>query len=413
MLSNRLAGRARLAGLLEASFLSVPRFAIYPLRRHAPAGEEGDRACDSSGVPIPAFRGVVALMQTSRQGPAVTAVLLSYDCEAYIGAALDGVLAQDYAGPLEIVVSDDASRDASFEIAQARAGQYRGPHRLVLKRRQSNSGSKSAHLNDVLPGCSGDILVSFDGDDVSMPTRVRRIVDRFLSNPAAQAVYSSFTLVGDGIRPARPARVPRPPPAIHAAAWFARIDAYAAGATLAVRSTVVDAFGALDPSLNEDVQLPFRAGLLGEVEFIDEPLVCVNRRSGSFTADWQRYDSLDAYRERMFAGLDTAARARLSRLADIETAARLYPDLDGRWSKLRELVDQSLGDAELTRALVSDRFSERWRGLFALLRAGAYGNELSQHAFLALAPQLYLAYRRRRLGLTAARLRPSARDAGT
>lgn len=344
------------------------------------------------------------------QGPAVTAVLLSYDCEAYVGAALDGILAQDYAGPLEIVVSDDASRDATFEIVQARAAQYRGPHRLVVKQRQSNSGSKSAHLNGVLPGCGGELLVSFDGDDVSMPTRVSRIADRFVSNPAVQAVYSSFALTGNG---KRPARVPHPPPATDAAAWFARIDAYAAGATLAVRRTVVDAFGDLDPSLNEDVQLPFRAGLLGDVEFIDEPLVQVNRRSGSFTADWQRYESLDAYRERMFAGLDTAARARRSRLADIETAARRQPDLHQRWDRLRELVERSMDDAELTRALVGGRFSGRLRGLVAVIRAGAYRSELYQHAFLALAPQLYLAYRRRRLGLAQARLRPSAPDART
>ena len=349
-------------------------------------------------------------MEAWRPGPAVTAVLLSYNCEAFVGAALDGVLAQDYAGPLEIVVSDDASRDASFEIAQRRAAEYRGPHRLVLKRRQSNSGSKSAHLNDVLVGCSGELLVSFDGDDVSIPTRVSRIVDRFVSNPAAQAVYSAFTLIGDGIRPAR---VPRPPPATDAAAWFARIDAYAAGATLAVRRGVVEAFGPLDPSLNEDVQLPFRASLLGDVEFIGDPLVHVHRRPGSFTADWRRYDSLDAYRGRMHAGLDTAARARLNRLADIGIAARRRPDLDDRWTRLREIVNSSMDDAELTRALVSDRFGERLRALFALLRAGAYRSELAQHAFLALVPHLYLAYRRRRLGLNASRLHASDPDADT
>jgi hypothetical protein len=67
----------------------------------------------------------------------------------------------------------------------------------------------------------------------------------------------------------------------------------------------------------------------------------------------------------------------------------------------------------LTRALVSDRFSLRLRGLVAVCRAGAYRSELSQHAFLALAPRLYLAYRRRRLGLARARLRTSAPDART
>jgi glycosyltransferase involved in cell wall biosynthesis len=337
-------------------------------------------------------------MQTARRRPSVTAILLSYDCEAWIGAALDAVLVQDYPGPMEIVVSDDASRDASFAIAKARAEQYRGDRRLVLKRRQSNSGSKSAHLNDVFPDCSGELLVSFDGDDVSMPTRVSRIAGRFDANPAAQAVYSSFALVEDGDRSPRPAHVPHAPPAVDAASWFARIDAYAAGATLAVRRGVVEAFGLLDPSLNEDVQLPFRAGLLGDVEFIDEPLVRVHRHAGSFTADWGRYDSLRAYRERMFAGLDTAARARRRRLADIDTAARRNPERHERWTRLRGLVEHSMREAEMTRALVSDHFGERLRGLAALIRAGAYPAELPQHAFLALAPRLYLAYRRRRLG---------------
>jgi glycosyltransferase involved in cell wall biosynthesis len=53
-------------------------------------------------------------MRPVNDPPAVSAVLLSYDCEAHIGAALDSVMAQDYDGPLEIVVSDDQSRDTSY-----------------------------------------------------------------------------------------------------------------------------------------------------------------------------------------------------------------------------------------------------------------------------------------------------------
>jgi glycosyltransferase involved in cell wall biosynthesis len=351
-------------------------------------------------------------MRPVNDPPAVSAVLLSYDCEAHIGAALDSVMAQDYDGPLEIVVSDDHSRDRSYEVVRAQLEGYRGPRRIVLKRRAANSGSKSAHLNDVLPGCTGELLISFDGDDVSEPTRVSHIAARFLANPEAQAVYSSFTLTDGAMRKSRLARVPRPPPAMEAAAWFARVDAYAAGATLAVRRDVIDAFGPLDPSLNEDVQLPFRASLLGDVEFIDEPLVRVLRHVASFTADWGRYDSLEKYRERMFTGLDMAARARRSRLADIDAMAARQPDRHERWVQLRGLVDRSMQDAELTRALVSDHFPERLRGLIALLRAGAYGNEFPQHACLALAPWLYLWYRRRRLGTAARKFRTQAPDAG-
>jgi glycosyltransferase involved in cell wall biosynthesis len=298
--------------------------------------------------------------------PAVSAVLLSYDCEAHIGAALDSVIAQDYDGPLEIVVSDDHSRDGTFAIVRARTDAYRGHRRIVLKRREANSGSKSAHLNDVLPGCTGELLISFDGDDVSEPTRVSRIVSRFQANLEAQAVYSSFTLTDGAMREPRLARVPRPPPELEAAAWFARVDAYAAGATLAVRRDVIAAFGPLDPALNEDVQLPFRASLLGQVEFIDAPLVRVLRHMDSFTADWERFDSLEKYRERMFTGLATAARARQNRLADIDVMASRQPDRHERWNRLRSLVERSMQDAELTRALVGDRFAERLRGLVGI-----------------------------------------------
>jgi glycosyltransferase involved in cell wall biosynthesis len=333
--------------------------------------------------------------------PAVSAVLLSFDCERYVAAAVESALGQDYDGPLEIVVSDDASSDRSFALACDLLGRYRGPHRVTARRREVNSGSKSAHLNDVLPACAGEIIVSFDGDDVSAPSRVSRIVARMLENPHAQAVYSSYLLVDATGSVRRRSRVPRPPPGSDAAEWFARVDAYAAGATLAVRRSVVQTFGPLDPGLNEDLQLPFRASLSGAVEFIDEPLVRVHRHAGSFTADWQRYASLEKYRERALAGIANADRARRRRLADIATAAQRAPAERPRWERLAGQVERSFREAEMTRALLDDSVAARLQGLVALCRAGAYLDALPQHAFLALAPRLYLRYRRLRLGLGA------------
>jgi glycosyltransferase involved in cell wall biosynthesis len=338
--------------------------------------------------------------------------MLTYNCEAFVAAAIESMLSQDYGGPFEIVISDDASSDRTFAVAQDHVAGYRGPRRITMTRRQTNSGSKSAHLNEAFSACTGELLVSFDGDDVSVPTRVSRIVAQYLANARAQAIYSAFALMGTAGKRERRSRVPRSPPATDTAEWFARIDAYAAGATLAVRRTVVDAFGPLDGTLNEDVQLPFRAALIGDVEFIDEALVRVRRHAGSFTADWQRYDSLEKYAERMLAGIETASRARLARLADIDTAERLLPARRARWDRLRSVVDQSFREAEMTRALVSDSAVDRLRGLIALVRVGAYRAELAQHAFLAIAPSLYLGYRRLRLGVVARKSGAADRDEG-
>ena len=54
----------------------------------------------------------------SMEGPLVSFCVKCYNQERYIGEALEGVFAQTYR-PLEIVISDDASTDRSWEIIQA------------------------------------------------------------------------------------------------------------------------------------------------------------------------------------------------------------------------------------------------------------------------------------------------------
>ena len=105
----------------------------------------------------------------------VSAILLSHNCEGFIADALRSVLLQD-CEPMQIVVSDDASSDGTFAMIERVLSGYHGLHHVILRRRDSNSGSKSAHLNDVFPLASERYLVSFDGDKVSDPkvTTVRR-----------------------------------------------------------------------------------------------------------------------------------------------------------------------------------------------------------------------------------------------
>jgi glycosyltransferase involved in cell wall biosynthesis len=337
-------------------------------------------------------------MRQAGELPSVSAILLAYNCERFVAEAVDSALNQDYRGPLEIVLSDDASTDRTFAVLQERAARYKGAHRVEIRRRRQNAGSKSAHLNDVFSACMGEILVSFDGDDVAETSRVRKIVEKFLGHRQAKAVYSSYSLVDQLGRLRGRGDVPHPPDGLDAAAWFARVDAYASGATLAVHRSVVDTFGSLDPKINEDVVLPFRASLLGRVGFVAEPLVKVRRHPESFTADWQRFASLEHYRERMQLGIERAEWAMRSRLADLRTAAALMPDQRDRWERLRGIVEASFREAEMTRALTSGSFTVRIRALFELLRAGAYLDELPQHACLALTPGLYLRYKRYRLG---------------
>ena len=327
----------------------------------------------------------------------VSAVLLSYNCESFVADAVRSLLRQDYAGPMEIVASDDASTDGTFAILEAELAGA-GTHRPVrLLRRTSNSGSKSAHLNDVFPGTAGKILVSFDADDIAEPSRVSRIVEAFAASPSIQAVYSSFSQMDPAGQPLGPGFVPHPASDTGTARWFARVDAYAAGATLAVRRPVIEQFGPLAPDINEDIVLPFRASLLGECVYLDEPLVRVRRHADSLTADHDRLASMAAYRARMLLGIERARRNLQSRLADIQRAEELMPGRSADFAELRRIAEESVRHAELTAGLLAPALWTRLAALSRLRRAGAYPDELLQHAALALAPGAYLAYKRRSL----------------
>jgi glycosyltransferase involved in cell wall biosynthesis len=331
----------------------------------------------------------------------VSAVLLTYNCASFVREAIRSVFGQDWAEPLEVIVSDDASTDGTYDIVCGEASAYRGPYTVTLRRRQTNSGSKSAHLNDVLPSVTGDIIVSFDDDDVSERSRIRRIAETF-HRPGVQAVYSSYSMIDPLGRPWGRGRVPRPPSPAPAAEWFARADANAAGATLAVRRVVFEAFGPLDPGIYEDVVLPFRASLLGDTVYIDETLVRVRRHPGSLTADMDRFASMGVYRDRLYWGIERARKGALSRLEDIAKATELMPSRAAEFGRLRAVVADSLAKAELTAQLVDPSLVRRTSALLRLACSGAYREDFLQHMAVALAPDWYLRYKRRSLAAATA-----------
>ena len=326
---------------------------------------------------------------------AVSAILLSYNCEHFIGAALESVLAQD-CEPMEVIVSDDASTDETCGVIERALAGYAGPHQVRLRRRDTNSGSKSAHLNDVFPVATGQYLVSFDGDDISEPCRVSAILDAFRADEDVSAVYSDYAYMEEGGTAGARRGVRHPAPGTSARRWFARIDAFASGTTLAIRRDVVETFGPVEPDINEDVVLPFRASLLGEVRFIDRPLVRVRRWTGSLTAADERLVSIEQYRAWWQRGIARARRQCESRLADLALAERLALLEPAELEALREIATTSLAEAEASSGLVSPSLFARLRCFARQLRPGADREDLLLGAGLTFAPGLYLRYKRRK-----------------
>ena len=198
-------------------------------------------------------------------------VLYCYNGEPYVQDAVASLLEQDWPD-LEIVLSDDGSTDRTFEIMEAAARNYRGPHRVLLNRNPANLGIGS-QINAAVAMTTGEVILLANGDDISEPYRVRRTVEAWLENGRPMALWSNLAQIDAGGRPLARVMDCR----VHASSLAEGMRHRFGGApaaSLALSREVFTRFGPLPQNLIlEDNPLFLRALLLGKVHHIAEPLV--------------------------------------------------------------------------------------------------------------------------------------------
>ena len=116
---------------------------------------------------------------TANDSPLVSVIMAAYNAAEHIGEALDSVLAQDWQ-PLEVVVVDDGSTDATADIV--------GRYPDVVYERQENQGPSAAR-NAAVERSSGVFVANFDSDDLLPPTRVGDQARYLLAHPQLGAVF--------------------------------------------------------------------------------------------------------------------------------------------------------------------------------------------------------------------------------
>lgn len=94
--------------------------------------------------------------------PLVSVMIGVYNAERYLGEAIESVLAQSYE-PIELIVVDDGSTDASAAVAQ------RYPQARTI--RQPNGGNGSAR-NRAVQEATGELYAFLDADDRFTPGKL-------------------------------------------------------------------------------------------------------------------------------------------------------------------------------------------------------------------------------------------------
>ncbi len=113
--------------------------------------------------------------------PAVSVVIPAYNEEKVVCQTVRALLASDHPS-FEVIVVDDGSKDATFEVLREAFGDEPKVH-LVSK---PNEG-KARALNEGIARASGEIIVALDADTLFLPDTLSMLVRRF-SDPEVGAV---------------------------------------------------------------------------------------------------------------------------------------------------------------------------------------------------------------------------------
>lgn len=114
--------------------------------------------------------------------------MATYNCASTVREAIDSILRQDYQD-WEFVICDDCSNDDTFDILK----EYRDnhPNKFVILRNETNS--KLPHsLNRCLEVAKGEYIARMDGDDLSVPSRLREQYVFLEANPNVAVVGTNM-----------------------------------------------------------------------------------------------------------------------------------------------------------------------------------------------------------------------------
>lgn len=125
-------------------------------------------------------------------GPVISVAVTTYQGEKHLPSQLGSIVAQRRL-PDEVVVSDDASTDRTWEILTAFAADSPVPVRLL---RQATNAGLRRNVERALGACTGTVVVLSDQDDVWDAGKLAA-VDAAFADPSVTLWFSDADLVDD------------------------------------------------------------------------------------------------------------------------------------------------------------------------------------------------------------------------
>jgi glycosyltransferase involved in cell wall biosynthesis len=200
--------------------------------------------------------------------PLVSVIVPAYNAGSFIDAALRSAAEQSYR-PLEILVADDGSTDATHECV------LRWMQRADVRWIEApvRAGRPSVPRNRALRAARGEFVAFLDADDLWTAHKIADQVSAFAAHPELVMVYSALRAFGRGMRfsSAQYGLKPWPTRAALSREALEAANTVPCSSVL-VRRDVVDRLGGFDedPELQavEDYDLWLRVSAQGPIAFI-------------------------------------------------------------------------------------------------------------------------------------------------
>ncbi len=270
-------------------------------------------------------------MSTAPSAPAVTAIVATRGRDE-LRRAVDCILADDYDGPLDVlVVFDHCEPDRSFEQEGPR------PVRVMVNER---TPGLAGGRNTGLLAATGDLVAFCDDDDEWRPGKLRAQVDALAAHPEARAATAGIEI---RYKDRRRVRIPDPARLTFDGSLLDRQTEAHPSTFLFDRRFLLDEVGFVDEglpgSLAEDYDLLLRVTRHGPMAVAPGPWVVVHWGEASFfSRRWQMTDDALSYLTEKYPEFATVPRA-LARIRGQQAVARAsLGDRPGAWSRVRETL---------------------------------------------------------------------------
>lgn len=223
---------------------------------------------------------------TAEPGDRVSVVVPAHDAADTIGAALRSALVQQ-PPPLEVVVIDDGSTDATAAVAAEVAAE--APATTAVRVLSQPQSGPSAARNRGITECRGDWVALLDADDVWRPDKWAVQRRALAAQPGAVAVAADWVRHDDRFDSSAGEVMGEVPVTVVTEADLLVLNRFQTS-TVVARTEVLRAIGGFDPALDgvEDWDCWRRLAAHGPIAKVDLPLVAYTDRDEGYSKDLRR-----------------------------------------------------------------------------------------------------------------------------